>query len=360
MTQMLETRLSLLREEIKRSKLSAIILQTPVSSLYISGFPCSNSLILVSSNQAIFFTDFRYIVKAQREINHLEVRQVQQQMVSDVSAVIKKLRLKRVGFEESVSYASYQALAQSLAGSAELISAGNIVRTMRSIKHPKEISRIASNQKLNQEIFKSAASGVREGMTEIDVRNHILRDMIDAGCEEAFSSIIASGPNSAYPHAVPTSAKVRSNNLLLFDMGVKKNFYHSDMTRTVPVGEKVSSKAKAIYEVVLAAQLAALNMVGPGVPCNAVDAAARSLIADAGYGDYFGHGLGHGVGLEIHEGPTLNAKSQDVLQPGMVITIEPGIYLPGVGGVRIEDLIVVTENGYKNLTSIPKALSFIQ
>ena len=183
--------------------------------------------------------------------------------------------------------------------------------------------------------------------------------MIDNNCEEAFSSIIAAGINSALPHAVPSNTRVAKNKFLLFDMGVKKNHYHSDMTRTVAVGEKLPVKAREIYSVVLEAQIAALGAVAPGVECKAIDKIARDIISAAGYGEYFGHGLGHGVGLEIHEGPTLNARSKDVLEPGMVITIEPGIYLPDLGGVRIEDLVVVTATGYRNLTKIPKTLSYI-
>lgn len=176
--------------------------------------------------------------------------------------------------------------------------------------------------------------------------------------EEAFDSIVASGPNSSLPHAVPTARRVRAGEYLLFDMGVKSGLYHSDMTRTVAVG-KASARHREVYEIVLEAQQRALASIRAGVACRDVDAQARDYIAVAGYGEQFGHGLGHGVGLQIHEGPTLNPRSEQVLSEGMVVTVEPGIYIPGFGGVRIEDLVVVTKDGYRNLTSVPKQFKSI-
>jgi Xaa-Pro aminopeptidase len=176
--------------------------------------------------------------------------------------------------------------------------------------------------------------------------------------EEAFESIIATGKNSSLPHATAGKAKVRKGDYLLIDMGVKNKLYHSDLTRTACVGE-ASSRHREIYEIVQAAQLAALKKIRPGARCRDVDAAARELITEAGYGEEFGHGLGHGVGLEIHEGPTLNPRSEEILREGMVVTVEPGVYVPGFGGVRIEDLVVVSKNGYRNLTTLSKEFRLI-
>lgn len=359
MSKILKQRISSVREGLSRHKLDGLIIQDRTSSLYLSGFPCSNSLLLITRRHAQFFTDFRYIIKARDAISHLEVLQLPQNALSDVAIRVKKLKLRKIGFEEVTSFAQYSTLKNSLDAMVELVPAGDIIRSMRMIKSNGEVRQIASNQRLNEKIFDSAVDAVNVSSTEISIRNLILSRMIEENCEEAFASIIASGRNSANPHAIAGTGKVKSGQFLLFDMGVKKSHYHSDMTRTVAVGKKLPGRSAEIYDVVKTAQETALRMVGPGVACNEIDFAARRIITDAGYGDYFGHGLGHGVGLEIHEGPTLNPQSATILQPGMVITIEPGIYLPGVGGVRIEDLVVVTENGYRNLTSPPKELRYI-
>ncbi len=359
MKQQLELRIEAIQQELTRFKLDGLVVQNPISSLYLTNFQCSNSLILITRRHGLFFTDFRYIKKAETEISHLEVIRMQQNSLTDLAARTKRLRLRKLGFEETIMFAQYKALGAALDGGVELVPAGGIIRSLRMIKTAGEARQIAANQRLNERIFKTALDGVQIGSTELAIRQCILSEMIKANCEEAFQSIIAAGRNSANPHAVAGSAKVKSGAFLLFDMGVKKLQYHSDMTRTVAVGKKLPARALEIYEVVKSAQQAALKLVRPGASCSDVDSAARKIISDAGYGDYFGHGLGHGVGLEIHEGPTLNPTSSAILQSGMVITIEPGIYLPDLGGVRIEDLVLVTDQGYRNLTTLPKELLFV-
>lgn len=355
----LEQRLAALRQKLKLHSLDGLLVQSRVSSLYLSGFPCSNSLILITRKHGIFFTDSRYIVKATAEIKHLEVVQIVQRALDTVARTVKKLRIKRLGFEESISFGEYQALCNAFGSIADLKPAGGLVKDLRLVKSATEIRQIAANQKLNEQLFQEAVESVSASDSETTIRNGILHKMVDAGCAEAFHSIIAAGNNSALPHAVPGSQRVKKNSFLLFDMGVLHNHYHSDMTRTVAVGERLPARLKEIYQITLEAQQAAINAVAPGKTCSEIDSVARDIISKAGYADYFGHGLGHGVGLEIHEGPTLNPRSKDVLKPGMVITIEPGIYLPGLGGVRIEDLLVVTEKGFRNLTSVAKELRFL-
>jgi len=360
MTEELKGRVSALRRLLTKNKLDGILIQDRTSSLYISGFNCSNSTILITRREAVFFTDFRYKESAGSAIKHLEVRIIPQRAILEVAEVCKKLRIKTLGFEESTPFRDWQTLGNVLGAGVELKGAGALVSSLRQVKSPSEIRQIAANQRLNETVFNLAVESVRIGQTEIDIHEAILHAMVDHHCAEAFGSIIATGKNSALPHAVPSKARIGKGQFLLFDMGVKQKHYHSDMTRTVAVGEKLPTEAMEIYEVVRQAQQASLDMLGPGVPCKAIDSAARDIITDAGYGDYFGHGLGHGVGLEIHEGPTLNARSTDILKPGMVVTVEPGIYLPKLGGVRIEDLVVITETGYKNFTRIPKNMRFIE
>lgn len=353
-------RISDLRAQLRRNKLSGIVIQSRINSFYFSGFPCSNSILLVTPSKAFFFTDSRYITKAVESIKHLEVVLIAQRALGKVAETVKKLRLRVLGFEDaSVTYAGYQGLSGAMKGIADLAPASSLIASMRSIKSGSEIRIIAANQKINEQLFLELLEGTRRTDTELQLRQALLRRLIDLEAEEAFQAIIASGPNSALPHAIPGKTRIKQNAFLLFDMGVAKKSYHSDMTRTVWVGERVVGELRAIYDVVLQAQEAALRAVGPGVACSEIDGIARGIIAKAGYSEYFGHGLGHGVGLEIHEGPTLSPKSQDVLKPGMVITIEPGIYLPGKGGVRIEDLVVVTDSGYRNLTSLSKQFQTI-
>jgi len=354
----LEQRVQRVQAEVKRQKLGALLVDDRHSSFYLSGFPCSASLILVTQKACFFYTDSRYITAAEKTIGHMQVVLATQRAFTQVADTVRKHRISRLGFEEQTSHSQVMAMQRDFAG-AELIPAGSIIRNLRLIKSDAEIKAIADNQKLNQKIYAAALATVTPGMRESDIRKTILRLMIDQDCEEAFQSIIAAGANSANPHAVPGRDRAKKGELLLFDMGVKRNHYNSDMTRTVAVGERLRPECQRIYDVVLQAQKAAVKELGPGVPCRQVDSVARNIIISAGYGDYFGHGLGHGVGLEIHEGPTLNPRSDETLKPGMVVTVEPGIYLPGVGGVRIEDLLVITETGCQNLTSLTKQLQHI-
>lgn len=358
MKEELEQRVQQVQLELRRRKLSGIVIEGRENSFYLSGFPSSASLLLITQSGAWFFTDSRYYDSAVSSIKHMEVMLSTQRAFTQIADLARKKRLKRIGFEETAAYAQVEGMKKAFDW-AELSPAGSIVSELRLVKSDREIKTIAANQRLNQKIYNQALEYCRPGMTEVEIRNQILRHLIDHGAEEAFASIVATGANSANPHAIAGNLRLKPEDLLLFDMGVKKNYYHSDMTRTVAVGEKLKPECARIYEVVLAAQLAAVKELGPGVPCKHVDSVARDIISKAGYGDYFGHGLGHGVGLHIHEGPTLNPRSNDILQSGMVVTVEPGIYLPGIGGVRIEDLLVITENGAKNLTSVPKRLTNI-
>jgi len=350
-------RLKALRAAMKREGLDAMLVSTRVSSLYLSQFPSSNSIILVTPREAIFLTDFRYMESATAQIKDFDVRRITQHATSELQDLLKKLGPKTIGFEGQVSFDEFQKLKKAV-GRAKLVEAGHLIKQLRAVKSDAEIRTIAANQRINEEILNDALMHAREGMSELELQTYIRIDMLKRGVGEAFDSIIATGANSSLPHANPGKKPLKKGDYLLIDMGVRKNFYHSDMTRTYCFGWG-SDRQREVYEVVLAAQLAALKKIRAGVPCVEVDAAARNLITEAGYGEYFGHGLGHGVGLEIHEGPTLNPRSSDVLEAGMVVTVEPGIYLPGFGGVRIEDLVVVTDRGFRNLTKQSKAFQVL-
>ena len=345
-------RLDSLRRLMAEADLDAFVILDRANTIYFAGFPCSNSVTVVTAKSAFFLTDFRYLEKAEAEIKALEVRRMTQHGTDELAALLKSLAVRRIGFEGSVPYNEYAKLKKA-AGRAKLEEAARLPLRLRAVKDEAEVELIAANQRTNEAIFKAALKAARAGVSEQELLRFVRTEMVRRGVEEAFDSIIASGRNSSLPHAVPTSRRVRAGEYLLFDMGVKAGYYHSDMTRTVVVG-KASPRHREIYEIVLEAQERALAAIRPGAACRDVDARARDFIAQAGYGEYFGHGLGHGVGLQIHEGPTLNPRSGQVLEEGMVVTVEPGIYIPGFGGVRIEDLVVVTRDGYRNLTSVPK------
>jgi Xaa-Pro aminopeptidase len=308
---------------------------------------------VVGEGKAVFLTDFRYVEKAERDVRGFEIRRMAQNGTDEIRAVFAELGCRRIGFEGAIAYNQVDKLKRCAGSRRRVVEAGSIPSALRAVKDAGEISAIAASQRVNESVFRKGLAGAKAGMTELTLRRLIRDEMNRVHVDEAFETIVASGPNSSLPHAVPSSRKVRAGDYLLIDMGVRREGYHSDMTRTVCCG-KPSPRHREIYRIVLDAQQRALTRIRHGVSCRDVDAAAREYIASAGYGDHFGHGLGHGVGLQIHEAPSMNPSSKEVLQEGMVVTVEPGIYVPGFGGVRIEDLVVVTRTGYRNLTSTTK------
>ncbi len=354
----LRRRLARLSAVLQREKLDAMVIHDRASALYFSGLPSSNSLAIVSPARSWFLTDFRYIEKAEAAVRHMTVIQAPQSFWSDVKPILAgALRAKRIGFEGSLPYAAYRALASAV-GTRRLVEAGALPVSVRMIKEPTEIRAIADNQKLNESLYARAVKRARPGQSELRIQQDIRADMVGRGVEEAFETIVATGPNTSMPHATPSNRQLGDGDFLLLDMGVRSDSYHSDMTRVVVAG-RPTPRHRQLYALVLEAQERALATIRPGVECSAVDSAARDFLAAAGYGHNFRHGLGHGVGLEIHEEPRLNPSSRLLLEPGMVVTVEPGVYIPGFGGVRIEDLVVVTRTGFRNLTGASKRLRSI-
>jgi Xaa-Pro aminopeptidase len=335
-----------------KAGLDAFLICDRHNSYYFSQFPCSNSIIIAGMDSAFFLTDFRYLEKASECIRDFEVRRMTQNATDELQAILRTLKSGRIGFEGDMSYNRFLQFGKAL-GTRRLVEMGSLVADLRAVKDNSEIAQIAENQKLNEKVLSRAIANLSLGEREDSIKRRIRLEMTERGVEEAFDTIVAAGEKSSLPHAIAGASKVRAGKYLLIDMGVKNQYYHSDMTRTFGVG-KVTTRHRQIYDVVLEAQQAALQKIRPGARCRDIDAAARGVIEKHGYGEYFGHGLGHGVGLEIHEGPTLNPRSESILRAGMVVTVEPGIYLPGFGGVRIEDLVVVTKSGYDNLTSAKK------
>jgi Xaa-Pro aminopeptidase len=320
-----------------------------VNVFYLTGFESSNAALLVDDERAVLFTDFRYAERA-RELEGVEVEETKRYLYSDLPAHLPT----HVAFEsDALTYANYEFLRE---GGLELEPRRGVVESLRAVKEPDELEAIRRATEVTNNTYEALAQERFAGRTERELvwRMEVL--FHEHGADEvAFATDIAAGPTASSPHALPGDRVVQEGDLVLVDAGAKVGGYCSDCTRTFAVGE-VSDSLRAVYEIVRQAQQAGLDAVRAGASGRDVDAAARAVIADAGYGENFGHGLGHGLGLLVHEAPVLRPESDDVLEPGNVVTVEPGIYLSGVGGVRIEDLVVVTEGGCDVLTSFPKEL----
>jgi len=332
---------------------TAALIECPRNRRYLTGFVSSYGSLLVTRDTATLLTDCRYIEAAQATVTNCAVEEVK---TGRLRALCKLHGVKKLWLESSATLARVKQLRDALPG--VYATAGRALdaplKQMREIKGEAEVAKIRAAQRIAEAAFAQVVPSITVGMTERDVALALDFAMLRGGAERlSFDTIVAAGVNGAKPHAVPGDYALQAGDLITMDFGAVVNGWHSDMTRTVALGEP-AAQAREVYDVVLEAQLAALAAIAPGVACKDVDAAAREVIKAAGYGEHFRHGTGHGVGLAVHEEPRLSEKSRDVLRPGMVVTVEPGVYLPGVCGVRIEDLVVVTDTGYENLTACAK------
>lgn len=353
----MKERLASLRRAMRKKNLKALAVTDMRNVRYLTGFTGTAGACLILSRAAVFVTDFRYRSQAAREVapcfRRLEGRSAFLGLIEEA----KKKKVRSLAFEaDHLTYGAFRRLG-NLAKSIRLRPVSGLVEGLRLRKDAAEVRRLRRGARINQEALAAAARKMRPGTRERDVARALEDAMRDLGASgAAFDSIVASGPRGALPHGVASARKLRRGDLITVDFGAVFEGYHADTTRVFSIG-RPSKKGRMIYDIVLDAQLAALEAVGPGVCCRDVDRAARRIIERAGYGDAFGHGTGHGVGLDIHEGPRLGPGVRDVLTPGMVVTVEPGIYLPGWSGVRIEDMALVTARGKEVLTrAIPKDL----
>jgi Xaa-Pro aminopeptidase len=319
---------------------------------YLSGFSGEGAL-LVSAKESLLITDSRYTEQASREAGELPMRQVSGSYFDEIASAVREITTSRVAIAGArMSYSTVGRLTDKI--EAELVIKEDPVSDLRKIKEQEEIERIRAAVKLTEASLDELLGQVKVGMSERELALRLEFIMREKGAEEvAFELIVAAGENSALPHYQPGARRLKPGDLLLFDIGAKLDRYCADMTRVFSVG-KPSKKAQQIYDIVLAANQAGIAAVREGASGKAVDAVARDLIVKAGHREHFQHGLGHGVGIEVHESPRLSPLSSDTLKAGMTVTVEPGVYLPGFGGVRIEDLTVVTKNGCEVLTSFPK------
>lgn len=348
-------KLKKLRKVLEANQLEAILITSPMNRRYITGFTGTAGAAIVTKNTARFITDFRYIEQAAEQATAFTVIEHKKSIGEEISNQLKELNVAAVGFEkDQLTYAAYETYSQLFA--AELIPVSGIVEELRLIKTADELTTLKKAAEIADAAFEHIQDFIKPGVREIDISNELEFFMRRQGAtSSSFDIIVASGNRSALPHGVASAKKIRSGELITMDYGAIYEGYCSDITRTVAVGE-INTELRNIYETVLEAQLRGVNGIKPGMSGKEADALTRDYITEKGYGEYFGHSTGHGVGLEVHEGPSLSHRTEAILQRGMVVTVEPGIYVPDVGGCRIEDDLVVTEAGNERLTVSSKEL----
>ncbi|HEX3243585.1 MAG TPA: Xaa-Pro peptidase family protein [Solirubrobacterales bacterium] len=344
-----------LAECVAERELDLALVSNLVNVRYLTGFGGTNGACVCGGDLRLFFTDFRYTERAEAEVEGWEIITVAEDWLGGIAERLSG----RTGFEdEHLSVRTKGRLEEKLPDGVELVAAGGDVERLRRVKDADELRAIRAASELADDVWRWCLERGLGGRTERDVARAAEARIRELGAEPSFPAIVAGGPNGALPHAEPGERAIVAGDLVVFDMGAKLDDYCSDGTRTYAVGEP-SDPGRDVYEVVLGAQRAALEAVRAGIGGESLDAVARDAIEAAGHGERFGHGLGHGVGLEVHEGPRVSRRSEDVLAAGEVVTIEPGVYLQGELGVRIEDLVVVTEDGCENLSSLPKDLQVV-
>jgi Xaa-Pro aminopeptidase len=344
-----------LRRNLRKAGVDALLVTNFTNVTYLTGFTGDDSYLLLAA-EPVIISDPRYTTQIEEECPGLaaEIRPPGTGIVEAVARVAKQAKVSKLGIEaNSVTVALRDQISTALP-KTELVSTTNLVEDLRLIKDKDEVALIRQAVWYAERAFGVLRASLRPERTEKEVADELENQIrLYGGKCCSFQSIIAVGPRSALPHARPTSQKIGASDFVLVDWGANGGLYMSDLTRVLVTG-KISPKLERVYRVVLSAQEQAIAAIRPGVTCHDVDQVARSIIAKAGFGRNFGHGLGHGIGLEIHEAPRLTPKAYLKLEPGMVVTVEPGIYLPGWGGVRIEDDVLVTKGGYEVLTSAAK------
>jgi Xaa-Pro aminopeptidase len=349
-------RLNKVRSMLKEQQIDAYLVTKPENRMYLSGFSGSSGMLYITETQALLLTDFRYVEQAGEQATLFEVVQHATPAIDTLNRVIMNSKAQRIGFEENhLTVQQFNEFNRQI-HEVEWIPAN--IDKFRRVKNEDEVAILRKSAAIADEAFLHILSFIRPGVCERDISLELDVYMRKMGAEKnAFDFIVASGVRSALPHGLASSKLIQTGEMVTLDFGCVFQHYHSDITRTVAVGE-VPPTLQHIYRVVAQAQQAVLEAIRPGLKCAQVDKIARDMITAHGYGQYFGHGLGHGVGLAIHEEPRLAPSDDTILEPGMIVTVEPGIYIPDLGGVRIEDMILITANGCETLAHSSK--DFIQ
>lgn len=343
-----------LAERLAERELEALVVTDLVNLRYLTGFTGTNGICVIGPERRDFITDFRYVERAEQEVEGFDRIRGERTLLADAA---KRLS-GRVGFEDQhMSVRTHAKLGELVADGVELVAAGGIVEDLRAVKDAGEVAAVRAAAVLADDAFEAALGRGLAGRTERDFALDLEREMRERGAEDpSFPSIVAFAGHGALPHAEPRDVEIEANTLVVCDWGARLDGYCSDCTRTIATGS-LDDEAAEVYELVRAAQQEAVDAVAPGAGCRALDGIARERIAAAGHGERFGHGLGHGVGLEVHEEPRLAQTADGELAAGMVVTVEPGVYVTGAFGVRIEDLVVVTDTGREIFSRFPKALT---
>jgi Xaa-Pro aminopeptidase len=352
----MSARVDALLAAIAERELDALLVSDLVNVRWLTGFTGSNAAAVVGPAQRRFVTDFRYLTQASEQVDDEWEREISSDLLKHVAEGLPDGPL-RLGFDDAhLSVKQHAQLAEQVGEGVELVAAGGVVEALRAVKDASEIDAIRAAARLADAAFEEVVGAGIVGRTEREVALDLEIAMRRRGAEApSFAPIVAAGAHGALPHAVPRDVPIPAGTLVVIDWGAQLGGYASDCTRTVATGE-LDPRDHAVYDLVLRAQEAALEAVRPGPTGREVDAIARAIIDEAGHAEHFGHGLGHGVGLEVHEGPRLSKIGTDSLGAGNVVTVEPGVYVPGAVGVRIEDLVAITEDGHEVLSGLPKAL----
>jgi len=334
----------------------AMLITDMINVRYLSGFTGSTAQLLLTPEKSFFFSDFRYMTQAGEQVHGFEIREITRRSLVSLCEAIKQTGTQRLGFESTaISFALYDALRENLAG-VQLIPIGSDPAVIRAKKRSDEIETIRQAIQIQEKGYHATLPKIRPGIIEKKLARELESAMVTEGADKlSFDTIIASGVRGALPHGIASDKAIQKGELVTIDFGIQYQGYCTDQTCTVVVGE-VLPLQREVYQIVQDAHDKAIEIFKPGMTGQQVDSVAREYIEQKGYGKYFGHGLGHGVGLAVHERPVVSQGSKDLLEEGMIFTIEPGIYIPGWGGVRIEDMVLATSHGAEVLTQIPKDL----
>jgi Xaa-Pro aminopeptidase len=346
------------RQLFESFDIDAMLVTSSSNRFYLSGFKGSSGVLLITKDEAILVTDFRYKTQAAEQAQGYRVVMHTSPIPEEIAKLTKELSINKLGFEQDdLTFSAYRTYDNHLkSASTELVPVSGLVEKLRLIKDESEIKIVKDAASIADAAFSHIINFIRPGLTEREVSNELEFFMRKNGAtSSSFDIIVASGYRSALPHGVASDKVIETGELVTLDFGAYYKGYCSDITRTVAIGN-VSDELKEIYQIVYDAQMLGMKGIKPGMTGKEADALTRDYIASKGYGDYFGHSTGHGIGLDVHEGPALSVKSDTVLEPGMLVTVEPGIYVSGLGGVRIEDDALITKDGNESLTHSTKSL----
>jgi Xaa-Pro aminopeptidase len=349
---------SALRSLLAANRVDALLVTKRENVRYITGFTGSTGFLLLTPSGGYFITDSRYATQSEREVAgyRVEIIRSGEQLIDRVARLVKKRDVGRLGYEPGdLTVGLYQRLKRGLAPTRLHGVSKKGVETLRIVKQEGEIEALTEAVRRAEQAFRAIRRKLKPGAEERSIAVAMEQVMRRRGAARAaFDLIVASGERGALPHGIAAGRRMKQGDLVVVDFGAECDGYYSDMTRTVYLGKRLTGVKRKIYETVQRAQEAAMARVRPGVAFREIDMAARDTIREAGFGDYFGHGTGHGIGLEVHEPPYVGPNSEETVRQGMVFTVEPGIYIPGVGGVRIEDMVFVTADGCRPLTTLPR------